>query len=744
MTLRTNEVSEGAAGAMGAPLRVLLVEDSENDALLLLRELRRGGYKPICERVETPEAMEAALEGEAWDAIISDYYLPRFSAPAALEVLREKGLDLPFIVVSGKMGEEAAVEMMRAGAHDYVTKENMARLCPAIERELQEAEVRRDRQRSDAALRESEERFRLLVEGVKDYAIFMLDPEGHITTWNEGTERIYGYKAEEILGKHFSVFYTEEDIERGHPEEELRVAATEGRYEEEGLRIRKDGSWFWASVLITALRDEAGDLRGFSKVVRDITERKTAEEALRMSERRFRTMVEQSPLSIQILSPDGRTLQVNQAWERLWGVTLEDIAGYNLLEDRQLVDNRVMPYLRRAFAGEPTAIPPTLYDPEETIPDITSHKEPRRWVQAFAYPVKDEAGNIREVVLIHEDVTERKHTEEALRQSEELYRTVVEQAAENIFLVDLDSKRILEVNTTLSRSLGYSHEELKRMTLYDIVAHDQESIDRNVELLIAEKQCFLGERQYRRKDGSLVDVEVSVSVISHGGREAISVVAHDITERKRTQWTLHEIREAERNRMARDLHDGVLQDLSYTALAMQVTRLKAEGTGLEAELEQEMDDIRRAVSGLREAVYDLRLGEENRPFLELVESLVEQNRRRTPDRDIWLNVEEDLPSASLGHVGTELLRIVQEALTNARRHSGARHVRVTLWAEGNELVAEVSDDGRGFETETAPGIGLRSMRERAAALGGELQVQSEPGEGTRVRLRVPMPGLLRG
>jgi PAS domain S-box-containing protein len=129
----------------------------------------------------------------------------------------------------------------------------------------------------------SDERFRLLVEGVKDYAIFMLSSEGRVESWNEGARRIQGYNEEEILGRHFSVFDTEEDIERSHSENELRVAISEGRYEEEGMRVRKDGSRFWASVLITALRDEAGNLRGFSKVVRDITERKQSEEALQRS-----------------------------------------------------------------------------------------------------------------------------------------------------------------------------------------------------------------------------------------------------------------------------------------------------------------------------------------------------------------------------------------------------------------------------------------------------------------------------
>ncbi len=138
-----------------------------------------------------------------------------------------------------------------------------------------------ERKRAEEALRESEERFRLLVEGVRDYAIFMLDPAGHILSWNLGAQRIKGYQAAEILGKHFSIFYRSEDVRSGKPERALTIAAAEGRYEEEGWRARKDGTRFWANVLITPLYDELGNLRGFSKLTRDITERRRAQESLR-------------------------------------------------------------------------------------------------------------------------------------------------------------------------------------------------------------------------------------------------------------------------------------------------------------------------------------------------------------------------------------------------------------------------------------------------------------------------------
>lgn len=149
---------------MGVLLRVLIVEDSEDDAELMLRELQRGGYELVFQRVDTPAAMEAALASQPWDVVIADHAMPRFNALAALHLLQESGLDLPFIIVSGSIGEDIAVEAMKAGAHDYIMKNSLARLVPAIERELREAVVRRERRKADEALRKAHEELEVRVE----------------------------------------------------------------------------------------------------------------------------------------------------------------------------------------------------------------------------------------------------------------------------------------------------------------------------------------------------------------------------------------------------------------------------------------------------------------------------------------------------------------------------------------------------------------------------------------------------
>jgi len=182
---------------MGTPLHVLMIEDSEDDALLIQRELRRCGYATVFERVDTAAAMKAALQTQAWDIVLADYSMPAFGAPAALTLLKENGIDLPFIIISGSIGEEIAVAMMKAGAHDYLMKDNLTRLVPAIERELVEAGERRKRRQAEAMLRESEERYRNLFESAHDL-IQSVSPDGRFQFVNRAWLETMGYTPDEV------------------------------------------------------------------------------------------------------------------------------------------------------------------------------------------------------------------------------------------------------------------------------------------------------------------------------------------------------------------------------------------------------------------------------------------------------------------------------------------------------------------------------------------------------------------
>jgi PAS domain S-box-containing protein len=185
-----------------------------------------------------------------------------------------------------------------------------------------------ERKQGEIELRQSEERFRLMVEGVKEYAIFMLDTSGHIVSWNDGAKRLKGYNANEIIGKHFSTFYTAEDLETRKPERELRIAIETGKYEEEGWRVRKNGSLFWANIVITALFNEQNKHIGFSKVTRDLTERRENEEHLRQSEERYRALVDQlNEYGIFMLDERGRIVSWNEGARRINGYAPEEIIG---------------------------------------------------------------------------------------------------------------------------------------------------------------------------------------------------------------------------------------------------------------------------------------------------------------------------------------------------------------------------------------------------------------------------------
>jgi len=260
---------------MKIPLRVLIVEDSEDDAALLVRELRSAGYEPVFKRVETAKAMSAELKQQKWHIIICDYVMPKFSGLEAFSVLKKSGLDLPFIIISGKIGEETAVKAMKAGVHDYFMKDNLVRLGPAIKRELEEAVVRKERKLAEEAMRNQAQ----IIDQIHD-SVVSTDLDGQVTSWNKGAERLFGYSEKEALGKHISFVYPEDQ----HDFLQLKVIKPlkkKGQHEVEVRMRRKSGEDFYAHLSLSLIKHKSGSVAGMIGYSIDITERKRAEEELK-------------------------------------------------------------------------------------------------------------------------------------------------------------------------------------------------------------------------------------------------------------------------------------------------------------------------------------------------------------------------------------------------------------------------------------------------------------------------------
>jgi PAS domain S-box-containing protein len=346
-----------------------------------------------------------------------------------------------------------------------------------------------------------------------------------------------------------------------------------------------------------------------------------------------------------------------------------------------------------------------------------------------------------------EDVDRERRLEEALKECEERFVRLVEAAKDYaIFMVDADG-RVTTWNEGAERVFGYEEGEIvgeDGSVLFTPEDRRSGRPEREMETARTEGRAE-DERWHLRKDGSHFWASGFVRPVRDEEGELLgySKVARDLTELKRAEEAVEEVRQAERERIARDLHDLVLQDLLsalQVAEAHRLTRQGAEREGAE-DVREMIDSLRRASQGVREAVHELRAGEVvGRALARAVENLVWVERRRTPEVEVTLGVSEGVPQELPKEVCKDVLLVVREALANARRHSAARRVRVALDATDEEIRVEVSDDGAGFDPrQSAEGVGLSAMRERSAALGGKLEVSSEPGKGTTVRLRFPVP-----
>lgn len=676
---------------MSRPIKVLLVEDSDHDAALLLLELRQSGYEPLFERVETPVAMAAALDRQVWDVVIADYVLPGFSGPAALRLLQKKGLDLPFIIVSGHIDEDTAVASMKAGAHDYVMKDRLTRLVPAIEREMQEAEVRRARRRSEGEFAR-EQKFRHTIEDSIPSGIAALDHEGRQTYVNPAFCEMVGWSEAELLGaKAPFAYWPAEELEALNA---VFAQTLAGKAPPNGFELRfqhRNGRRFDVLLLLRPIHDAQGGTAGWLASATDITERKQAEHRLRVQYAVARVLSEAvslkaaAPKILEIIGESlgweaGALWRTNAAAAELHCVEVWHKASIHLEKfeavSRQLVLSKGMGLPGRVL----TQCEPIWFA------DVPTGKDMPRANVAMQEGLHSACGF--PICLGHEVLG----------------------------VIELFSHQIREPEETLLQWMASIGSQVGQFMERELA---QEALRRAHGEL---------EQRVRERTADLMAANASLETAIH--------------ERERLEHELLEITEKERRRIGLDLHDDLGQKLAGIALMMKGLELGLTKKKLPAAADAQKISalISQAIEHAGGLARNLTLGDlENANLPSALKDLA-LNVKKLFTISCEFKAEGTIPALDRNTI-TQFYKITQEAVTNAVKHGKARQVAINLIQKPDRLVLTVRNNGLPFPSmiDKRKGMGLRIMNYRANVIGASLDVSPKRPKGTVVTCSLPTP-----
>jgi PAS domain S-box-containing protein/putative nucleotidyltransferase with HDIG domain len=532
---------------MNKKISILIVEDSEDDSLLVIRQFKKENYDIISKRVETAYQMQTALEDASWDLVISDYNLPEFDAPSALTVLQKSGLDIPFIVVSGVIGEETAVALMRAGAHDYIMKGNLTRLIPAVNRELDEVQTRRAKQQADKEIKQAAEEWIRTFDSITDL-VSVQDVDYRLVRVNHSYAQTVGMSPYALIGERcHEVLHGTACPSAECPHEEMLLTKKTVTKE-----IFEPHLGIFLEVTMSPIFDADGTFVGSVHVAKNITERKRAEERQKESEEQFRSIFENSVDAILLTAQDGIILAANPAACSMFGRSEEEI--------RQVGRDGIIDYSDSRYFEAAAERKQTGKFAEKEYYHI--HKDGTRFpTEASSGIFLDKDGHVRTIIIIR-DITERKKAEQKIIESEERLRLSLEAANDGIW-----DWNILTGSAFFSprcyTMLGYIDKEFPpTFELWQNI-FDPDDIDKVKEAikenLKSGKKCVV-EVRARTKTGEWRWIEIRGMVVERddNGRAIRMVGTHsNITERKESEDNL--IESEERYRMAIECsNDGIV------------------------------------------------------------------------------------------------------------------------------------------------------------------------------------------
>jgi PAS domain S-box-containing protein len=605
---------------------------------------------------------------------------------------------------------------------------------------------------AEAELRDSDEKYRTLLNGVQDYAIFMLDPVGTVVSWNAGAEQIKGYTAQEIIGQNYSWFFPPEDVAQGRPPELLRITAMDGQHEEQSMRVRKDGTRFLASVTLAALRDPAGKLRGFSEITRDLSESKE-------SGAKYRGLLEAAPDAMVVVDQLGEIVLLNVQAEKQFGYRRDELLG-------QKVTNIIpVGFAERLIADETRTAAEALSQQIGTGIELSAlRKDGSEFpIEIMLSPLESSEGIL--VTAAIRDISVRRRAEKRLAQMEGRYRGLLEAAPDAMVVVDQAGEIVL-LNVQAEKQFGYRRDELLGQKVKNIIPEgfaERLVADalRSAEDALAQQIDTGIELTALRKDGSEFPIEIMLSPLESPEGTLVTAAIRDISIRKQAEvHLLLKVEELNRSNeelgqfayiASHDLQEPLRMVASYTQLLEK--RYKGK-------LDSDADDfIGFAVDGanrMQRLIQDLlaysRVGTKGSDMLDtsseqaLQQAL--QNLRGAIQESGAVVTYDPLPTVRADE--TQLVQLFQNLVGNAIKYQSSGHPQVHVSATNGskKWTFSVRDNGLGIDPQyfekifvmfqrlhkreefAGTGIGLAICKKIVERHGGSISVTSQPGHGS--------------